>query len=277
MSIHFAIDTPNFGDYSDPRLLAELAQEAEIAGWHGFFLWDHIGASWPFPIVNPWVALTAMAMSTNRIKLGTLVTPLPRRRPWKLARETVTLDHLSQGRLVLGVGSGSDSEKEYSCFGEGGDDRLHGAMLDEGLDMLVGLWNGEPFSYSGKYYNIQQAHFLPTPVQSPRVPIWVADVWPHKHPLRRAATWDGIVPVAIDRALTPDEIHSIVSFTRERRVSAESFDVAFGFPDFDNNLTTDCLQAYAQAGVTWWLECSSWNHSLAEVRERIRRGPPHSE
>ena len=151
---------------------------------------------------------------------------------------------------------------------------MHGALLDEGLDILVGLWSGEPFSYSGEYYSIQQAHFLPTPVQSPRIPIWVADVWPHKRPLRRAATWDGIVPFALNRALTPDEIHSIVSYTVERRVSTEPLDVAFGFPDLDKHLTADYLQAYAQAGVTWWLECSSWNHSLTEVRERIRQGPP---
>ena len=97
----FAIDTPNFGDYSNPRLLAELAHEAEDAGWDGFFLWDHIGADWPFPVGDPWIALSAIAMATERIKLGPLVTPLPRRRPWKLARETVTLDHLSRGRLIL--------------------------------------------------------------------------------------------------------------------------------------------------------------------------------
>jgi alkanesulfonate monooxygenase SsuD/methylene tetrahydromethanopterin reductase-like flavin-dependent oxidoreductase (luciferase family) len=218
-----------------------------------------------------------MAMTTERIKLGTLVTPLPRRRPWKLARETATLDHLSNGRIILGVGIGSDIEKEYSCFGEAGDDRLHGAMLDEGLGVLVGLWSGEPFSYSGEYYNIQQAHFLPPPVQSPRIPIWVADVWPHKRPLHRAAAWDGVVPFAVDRALTPDEIRNIVSYIKERRISPEPFDVAFGFPDLDKNLTAEHLQAYAQAGVTWWLECSSWNHSLAEVRERIRRGPPNGE
>lgn len=114
----FAIDTPNFGDYSEPRLLAELAKEAEDAGWDGFFLWDHIGADWPLPVADPWIALAAMAMTTRRIKLGPLVTPLPRRRPWKLARETATLDHLSHGRLILGVGIGSDRAHEYSCFAE---------------------------------------------------------------------------------------------------------------------------------------------------------------
>lgn len=275
--MHYALDTPNFGDYSEPRLLAELAHEAETAGWDGFFLWDHIEASWPFPIGDPWVALAAMAMATKRIKVGTLVTPLPRRRPWKLARETVTLEHLSNGRLILGVGIGSDSVKEYSCFGEPGDDKLHGAMLDEGLDVRAGLWSGEPFSYSGQHYTIQQAHFQPPPVQSPSIPIWVADVWPHKRPLHRAAMRDGVILMAEDRVLTPNEIRSIVSSVKERRVRAEPFDVVFGSPEFDKNLTAECLQAYAQVGVTWWLECSSWNHSLADVRERIRQGLPCGE
>ena len=202
------------------------------------------------------VVLSTIAMATERTKVGTLVTSLPLRRLWKLARETVTLDHFSIGRLILGVGIGSDTVKEYSCFGEAGDDRLHGAMLDEGLDVLVGLWSGEPFSYTEEYYTIEQAHFLPPPVQSPRIPILVADVWPHKRPLLRAAAWDGVVPFAVDRALTPDEIQSIVSYIKVRRVSAEPFDVVFGSPDLDKNLTVDYLQAYAVAGVTWWLECS---------------------
>ena len=271
--MYFAIDTPNFGDYSDPRLLAELAHEAEAAGWNGFFLWDHIGASWPFPICDPWIALAAMAMTTERIKLGTLVTPLPRRRPWKLAREAATLDHLSQGRLVLGVGIGSDIAGEYSCFGEAGDDRQHGAMLDEGLDVLAGLWSGEPFSYSGRYYHIQEARFLPPPVQSPRIPIWVADVWPHKRPLRRAAAWDGVVPMAEDHVLTTEEIRSITASVQQHRTSTEPFDVVFGSPSLERNQAAEHLSAYAEAGVTWWLECFSWNHTLAEVREQIRRGP----
>src|SRR5215467_187671 len=127
--MQFAINTPNFGSFSDARNMAELAHEAEDAGWDGFFLWDHIGGSpeQAAPVADPWVELTAMAMTTNRIKLGPLVTPLPRRRPWKLARECVTLDHLSNGRLILGVGIGSDSFlKEYSTYSEPTDDALHG-------------------------------------------------------------------------------------------------------------------------------------------------------
>src|SRR3954468_19670952 len=150
MSMQFAINTPNFGSFADVRLLAELAREAEDAGWDGFFVWDHIGGSslQAIPMADPWVALTAMAMATSRVKLGPIVTPLPRRRPWKLARESVTLDHLSQGRLILGVGLGDPVATEFGSFGDETDPRRPAAMLDEGLEVLTGLWRGEPFSFS---------------------------------------------------------------------------------------------------------------------------------
>lgn len=270
----FAIDTPNFGDYSEPRLLAELAKEAEDAGWDGFFLWDHIGADWPLPVADPWIALAAMAMTTRRIKLGPLVTPLPRRRPWKLARETATLDHLSHGRLILGVGIGSDRAHEYSCFAETTDDGQHGAMLDEGLEVLTRLWSGESCHFEGNYYRVHEARFLPTPVQSPRIPIWVAEMWPHTRPLRRAARFDGVVPMAEDRTLSPQEIGRIVATIQKYRSSASPFDVAFGSPDLEEKQVRELLPAYAQAGVTWWLECFSWSHALPEVRKRIGQGPP---
>src|SRR3954447_26559286 len=124
--MRFAINTPNFDIFADPRVLANLAREAEAAGWDGFFIWDHIGADWPPPIGDPWIQLAAMASATTRIKLGPLVTPIPRRRPWKLSREAVSLDQLSNGRLILGVGIGSDSGREYSAYGESPDDMLHG-------------------------------------------------------------------------------------------------------------------------------------------------------
>jgi alkanesulfonate monooxygenase SsuD/methylene tetrahydromethanopterin reductase-like flavin-dependent oxidoreductase (luciferase family) len=208
--MYFAIDTPNFGDFADAQVLADLAREAEQAGWDGFFLWDHIGAGWEVPIGDPWVQMAAMAMTTERIKLGTLVTPVPRRRPWKLAREAVTLDQLSNGRLILGVGIGGDSGHEFSCFGESPDDKLHGAMLDEGLDVLTGLWTGEPFSYQGAHYRIDGARFLPTPVQTPRIPIWVAGIWPHPRPFRRAARWDGVCALKADEGtMTPADFRPL--------------------------------------------------------------------
>ena len=271
--MHFAIDTPNFGDYADPRLLTELAREAEDAGWDGFFLWDHIGAGWPYPVGDPWVQLAAMAMTTERIRLGTTVTPLPRRRPWQLAREVVTLDHLSHGRVILSVGIGSDSAQEYSCFGESPDDRLHAAMLDEGLTILNGLWSGKPFSYKGVHYQVDQAQFLPTPVQVPRIPIWVAGVWPHKRPFRRAAQWDGVCPIGRDRIPTPDDIAEMLGYIRQHRQADLPFDVVLGAYERDGSEMRAQLADYAEAGVTWWLECFDWEDGLPDVRARIRAGP----
>ncbi|HEU5199002.1 MAG TPA: LLM class flavin-dependent oxidoreductase [Ktedonobacterales bacterium] len=190
--MRYGIHVPNFGDWPNPRTLAELAREAEETGWDGFFLWDHLQTDPVMPFADPWVALAAMAQQTERIRLGPLVTPLPRRRPWQVARETVSVDQLSGGRLVLGVGIGINGWREYSAFGEPTDKVLHGAMLDEGLEVLTSLWSGEPFSFQGQHYQAQDVCFLPKPVQQPRIPIWVAGIWPNKKPFRRAVRWDGI-------------------------------------------------------------------------------------
>ncbi len=274
--MQFAINTPNFDWYSDPRLIAELAHEAEDCGWDGFFLWDHIGAAWPAPIGDPWIMLAAMAMRTTRIKLGPIVTPLPRRRPWKLAKEAVTLDHLSGGRLVLGVGIGSDSGQEYSCYGESTDDRLHAAMLDEGLAVLTGLWSGEPFSFSGTHYQIHEARFQPLPVQQPRIPIWVAGVWPHHKPFRRAAAWDGVCPLADGRTLTPDDYLALTAYIQQHRTGAKPFAVLAAGQTSGTDHAQDAatVGAFAAAGATWWQESFDWNHSEDQVRARIRQGPP---
>src|SRR5450432_652641 len=227
--MQFAINVPNFGSFSDARLMAELAHEAEEAGWDGFFIWDHIGGDpeKALPMADPWVELAAMAMVTSRIKLAPIVTPVPRRHPWKLARECVTLDHLSQGRLILGVGIGSDLFfKEYSSYGQSPDDKQHGAMLDEGLDVLKLLWSGEKVSYGGQYYQLHDALFLPKPFQQPRIPIWVAGVWPFKKPFQRAARWDGICPLKGSyQVMQPDDIREIVAYMQQFRTNDEPFDV----------------------------------------------------
>ena len=160
--MRFAIYVPNFGTFGHVSTVVELAKAAEHAGWDGFFLWDHLlpdNDSRHGPVADPWIALTAIAGATSRLRIGALVTPLPRRRPWKLARETVTLDHYSAGRLVVGAGIGGDWWREYSAVGESSDAQAHGAMLDEGLDILTGLWTGTPVTYHGTYYNVQDAHF----------------------------------------------------------------------------------------------------------------------
>jgi alkanesulfonate monooxygenase SsuD/methylene tetrahydromethanopterin reductase-like flavin-dependent oxidoreductase (luciferase family) len=275
--MQYAINLPPFGALADARALAGLAREAEDAGWDGFFIWDHIHTEPSMPLADPWVALTAMALATERIRLGALVTPLPRRRPWKLAREAVTLDHLSRGRLIVGVGSGGDNWfHEYSTLGETLDDKTRAAMLDEGLDVLTGLWSGEPFSYAGQHYTVRDAQFLPRPLQTPRIPIWVAGIWPNKAPLRRAARWDGICPGVAGHFIRPDEIREIVAYIQQHRTTDAPFDVvAAGYVgEMPSEEAADLLRRHAAAGVTWWQESFWWTDTPDLVRERIRQGPP---
>ena len=277
--MRYAFDLPNFGPYANPLLLAELARDAEDAGWDAFFIWDHIQVGWPEPVADPWIVLAAMATATRRILLGPMVTPLFRRHPWKLARETVTLDHLSGGRLVLGVGLGIDIFGEISAFDGPLDDKVRATMLDEGLGVLLGLWSGEKFSFNGKHHTVRDTQFLPTPVQKPRIPIWVAGSWPHKPPFRRAARFDGVAPIVgdIEKSLTPADIGAIVAYIKSQRTSDAPFDVVqFGETAGESAEQDRAIVApYAQAGATWWLESPlPWKTPLEKVRARIRKGPP---
>jgi alkanesulfonate monooxygenase SsuD/methylene tetrahydromethanopterin reductase-like flavin-dependent oxidoreductase (luciferase family) len=276
--MRFGINVPNFGPTGDARLLADLAHEAEQRGWDGFFLWDHIGADWgpDTPFADPWLALTAMAMTTSKITLGLVVTPLPRRRPWKVAREAVTLDHLSGGRLILGVGIGSDHGQEFSCYGESTDDKLHGAMLDEELEIITGLWSGEPYSFAGAHYQIHGARYLPTPLQRPRIPIWVAAVWPNKKPMRRAARWDGLCPLMDNQQMSANDLREAMAFVRPLLPPDKPFDVLAygGTTGTDAAADSAKVGAYAEAGATWWQESMAPDDTLAYIRERIRLGPP---
>ena len=281
--MRFAINLPAFNAMSDVRALAELAHEAEENGWDGFFLWDHMQTDPNGPTADPWVALTAIAMRTERIRFGALVTPLPRRRPWKFARETATLDQLSGGRLIVGVGIGGDWWGEYSAFGEPAtDNRTHGAMLDEALDVVTGLWSGQPFNYAGKYYTIHNAQFLPTPAQQPRIPIWVAGIWPHKAPMRRAARWDGVCPIPVvdGGVVQPDEVREMLAYIGEQRASSEPFSEPFDvvlagwMGNRPQDEAAEALRGYAEAGVTWWQEGFLPSDQIEDVRARIQQGAP---
>jgi alkanesulfonate monooxygenase SsuD/methylene tetrahydromethanopterin reductase-like flavin-dependent oxidoreductase (luciferase family) len=281
----YGIYLPNFGAYGSAHALAELAQDAENAGWDGFFLWDHIaGHGIVTDIVDPWAALAAVVMSTSRIRLGTTVTPLPRRRPWKVARETVSLDHLSSGRLTLSVGTGLGLE-EWDDLGEETDPITRGDMLDEALEVLIGLWSGEPFEFDGRHYTVRDSQFLPRPVQSPRIPIWVGGFWPNKRPFRRAAQWDGAFPLFAEDADRLSEFKEAVAFIRRHRIDSGSYDLVItGFTPGDKpEEAAEIVAPFAGAGATWWLEPIVPNRFGAgyddpwpvdQMRQRVLQGPP---
>jgi alkanesulfonate monooxygenase SsuD/methylene tetrahydromethanopterin reductase-like flavin-dependent oxidoreductase (luciferase family) len=278
----YALYLPNFGAEHSARALADLAREAEASGWDGFFLWDHVlaGAENRVPMVDVWVAMAAMAMTTTRIRLGATVTPVPRRRPWKLARETVTLDRLSNGRLTLGVGLGVP--EDYEPFGEAYDVKANAARLDEGLEILAGLWSGESCEHHGEAYRVGPVTFRPPALQRPRIPIWVGGWWPNKAPFRRAARWDGVIPLkqGEDALLSPEDVADLCAFIRGERGDDTPFDVALiNWTDpSDPQGAAEKVAAYARAGTTWWLESLYMQQdSIEGLRRRIRVGPARFE
>lgn len=225
MPVRFAVNVPNFGDYADARLIRSLAADAEASGWDGFFVWDHIVAWDANPVGDVWVHLAAAATATERIRLGPMVAALPRRRPWVVARQAVALDRLSGGRVTLGVGLGEPPGEEFAVFGEETDPRVRAAKLDEGLAVMTGMWTGEPFSFEGEHYRVEERTFLPRPAQEPRLPIWVAGAWPNRRPFRRAARFEGVAALALrDGELappSPDDVRALVGYVAEHRGSAE--------------------------------------------------------
>lgn len=280
--MRYGLYVPNVGESSDARMLAELARDAERTGWDGFFLFDTImfRRGLRTPIVDAFTALAAVAMTTSRIRIGTTVTPLARRRPWKVARETVSLDHLSGGRLVLGVGLGDPPDADFAAFGEESDARVRAEKLDEGLEILGGLWGGEEFTFRGRHYNVEKALFLPRPRQAPRIPIWVGGFWPHRPPFRRAARWDGVIPLrqaetSAQWRLEPDDLQRVLAYISRRRTTSGSFDaVVIGFGQLDDAARPEKMKAYGAAGATWWLEnLAPYSDAPEAMRARILKGP----
>ncbi|WP_199523764.1 LLM class flavin-dependent oxidoreductase [Micromonospora craterilacus] len=258
---------PLFDDLADPHVTARLAAEAEAAGWHGLFVWDRL--SWPAPVrqvADPWITLAAVATTTERLRLGPMVTPVARRRPTKLARETVTLDRLSGGRLTLGIGLGSDKYgSELSRTGEQTDDRRRGNMLDEAMDVLTAAWSGEPVHHRTDHYTVDGIRFLPRPVQQPRVPVWVGGYPGRVRPLSRAARYDGFFPIDLEH---PDQLAEIVATLADmRHHRAAPYDVAVALPP-----GTD-PEPYVKAGATWWMPDFPPEVTLDQVRGVMRDGP----
>jgi alkanesulfonate monooxygenase SsuD/methylene tetrahydromethanopterin reductase-like flavin-dependent oxidoreductase (luciferase family) len=254
--VRFALSLPNMGP---PQRLVEIAQSADRNGWDAVFLWDHVHfvRSLRRDVHDPWVVLGAIATTTERIRVGTLVTPLPRRRPHKVAKEVVTLDHLSGGRATLGVGLGFPPDDEFEAFGDDADARRRGDRLDEALTVITALWTGEPVDHAGEHYRVS-AELRPAPVQQPRPPIWVAGFWPAPRPLQRAMRYDAYVPLSpTGEPLSLDDLRAAAD-----AVAGRCDIVAGWMPDHT-------VGEYDDAGATWLTESrwpvDGWMDELAAV------------
>lgn len=271
----------------DVRELVEMACAAEAAGWDGVFVADALGIEtkgFPAsPWFDPWVGLAAIAARTERVQIGTLLTPPARRRPWKLAREVATLDHLSNGRVILSVGLGAaEDDGGFYKVGEAMDLKTRARRLDESLDILAGLWSGKPFHYDGEHYHIDGMTMLPPPVQQPRVPIWVVGVWPKEKSMRRALAWDGVIPQRYgagpgDASLKPDEVRAIRAYVDEHRPASAPFDILAGGATLGKSRkrALEMVHPYIEAGATWWVE-EVWT-SGNKLRTHIQKGPPRAD
>jgi hypothetical protein len=270
----------------DARLVVDLAVEAEAAGWDGVFIPDCIYIDSELdpqmPGYDPWVVLGAIAVQTRNVRLGTMLTPVSRRRPWKLARETATIDYLSNGRLVLPVGLGALDDAGFARVGEATDRKTRAELLDEGLEILAGLWSGQPFSFSGKHYHLQEMTFLPPPVQSPRIPVWVVGAWPRPKSMQRVLRWDGLLPARMNddgsfADVTPADLQAMRSYIVEHRTQTTPFDIVMEgrTPGDSREQAIAMMQPFAEAGATWWNE-AMWfaPNGPEDVRARIRQGPP---
>ena len=263
--MQFGICLANIGSYSDPRVGVRVAEAAEAAGWDGVFSWDHLAFIWDAPAADPWITLAAIAGATSRVRIGTAVTPVARRRPHVLAHELATLDRLSGGRVIFGAGLGG-SPREFGKFGEPTDPKVRAAMLDEGLEVMQKLWSGEQVTHHGAHYTVEEVTFEPTPVQD-RIPVWIGGNRPAS--LRRAARWDGWLADSADptgMTLSPDDVARSIE-----RIGREDGFVVAVLGQSDRGDPT----AYEQAGANWWLEnVHDMRGSVDDVLALVSAGPP---
>jgi hypothetical protein len=266
----------------DPRTAADLAALAESAGWDGVFTYDAIAIG-DEPLYDPWITLAAMAMRTDRVRLGAYVFAPSRRRPWKLAKEAITLDVLSNGRLVLPVGLGALDDAAFGNVGEPVEARTRAHLLDETLAILEGLQTGEPFSHEGEHYRLGPMTLAPRPVQRPRIPVWVVGSWPHERSMRRPLRWDGLVVQAVGPdgapATGPAILSEVVAWVRRERpagLAGTPYEIVVDgtTPAGDVDAARRTVAALEAAGATWWLESDWSNRSVEALRARITAGPP---
>jgi alkanesulfonate monooxygenase SsuD/methylene tetrahydromethanopterin reductase-like flavin-dependent oxidoreductase (luciferase family) len=277
--MRFGLFVPAFAELADPRRVAALAHTAEESGWEGFYLWDHLLGRRGMGVADPWVTLAAVATATERVRIGTLVTPLSRRRPWVMARHVTSLDHLSGGRVVVGIGLGHDGWHEFSAFGEVVETAARARLLDESLDVLRRLLSGEPVRHRGQQLTVDTKPFTPRPVQDP-VPIWAACQWPNRRPLVRAARLQGCFPIFPGPEPPPPPTPAEVAEVRaelDRLGAAPDIDlVVEGALSLEEPAALRRrLSELEEAGVTWMLEgFGPGEPPAAVVEEVVRRGPP---
>jgi alkanesulfonate monooxygenase SsuD/methylene tetrahydromethanopterin reductase-like flavin-dependent oxidoreductase (luciferase family) len=262
------------------REAAELAVEAEQAGWDGFFVWEPTWGN------DAWVMLTAAAMRTSTIKLGTMLTPLPKRRPWEVASQSLTLDNLSDGRVILSVGLGAPEDRFY-IFEDDPGRKVRAEMLDEGLDMLQHMWQGKPFSYEGRHYHAHRSEMVipPPSAQQPRITTWVVGLWPAPKSMRRAARYDGWLPnykrpEGLNRP-EQEQLAEAVAWLRDERARAgltmDGYDIVVEGTTEPGQPGVEVVSGWNASGATWWID-ANWELDAARVfeasRERLRAGPP---
>lgn len=272
--MNYSISLMNFGYLGDIKALVDIAVEAEESGWDAVFLSDHVNWKDAGPHVDPWIALGLIADRTSRVLIGTAVTPVPRRRPTKLAREILTLHELSGGRFILGAGSGLWNS-EFADLGDEGDMKIRAEMLDEGLGLLQKTFRGEPLAHEGNYYRAKGQAFVSGNAE---IPIWVGASWPSRKPMRRAARFDGVMAMSRDyrQPLSPDDVRDMSRFIADHRVAEKPFNLGVALTASDD-VTADVERAheYAEAGANWWQEgVFPPAESLEELRTIVRRGPP---
>jgi len=265
--------------YGSARTAANLAQLAEQSGWDGIFLGDAIWCE------DPMICLTAATMTTNRIRLGTMVVPVPLRQPWKLASESVALDRLSNGRLILGLGAGAVWMGWQAFPDEVTDTKIRTERLDETIDILDLLYQRKPFDYGGKHYHLKltqldEMYYPPKPVQQPRIPLWLPGIWPRMKSMRRILKCDGLLPQKMNskgefEEVTPEDLRQMKTYIDANRTLTTPFDIIVEGKtgDLDRTQVQDKIQAWIEAGATWWVE-GLWEATEEQAAARLRQGPP---
>jgi hypothetical protein len=259
----------------------ELARIAEEVGWDGVFTWDGIHVGDDIEVFDPWTLMAAFAMATDRVRLGAIIQPLSRRKPWEVARQSTTVDRLSNGRLVLPVGLGAVDDAGFGRVGEVTDRRTRAERLDESLQILEGLWSGERFGFEGSHYQFEPMAFQPTPVQRPRIPVWVVGLWPSERSMRRVIRYDGYLPnyappVGGHAAGIPPEIVRDMRAWLDERSGSRTIDIIVEgtTPADDPSAAVRRVRPMAEAGATWWIESDWSTFEVGAMRARIAAGPP---